>query len=93
MCFDAEGCVWIAHWGAAKLCRYDSEGARLLTVDLPAAHVTNVCFGGEHMDRIFVTTASRGLSAEQRAAQPTAGALFEVSGVDVRGVPSWQAKV
>jgi D-xylonolactonase len=66
MCFDAEGCVWIAHWGAAKLCRYDSEGTRLLTVDLPAAQVTNVCFGGEHMDRIFVTTASRGLSGEQK---------------------------
>ena len=93
MTFDAEGCVWIAHWGAAKLCRYDGGGGRLLTVDIPAANVTNVCFGGRDLSRMFVTTAARGLDAAQRAAQPGAGALFEVTGLGVRGAPSWQVKV
>ena len=93
MTFDAEGCVWIAHWGAAKLCRYDGEGKRLLTVGVPAANVTNVCFGGRNMDRLFVTTAARGLDNVQRASQPDAGALFEVTGLGVRGAHSWQVKV
>jgi hypothetical protein len=42
---------------------------------------------------MFVTTAARGLDAAQRAAQPEAGALFEVTGLGVRGAPSWQVKV
>jgi xylono-1,5-lactonase len=93
MNFDADGCVWIAHWGAAKLCRYDGEGNRLLTVEIPTSNVTNVCFGGKDMARMFVTTASRGLSSAQRASQSTAGALFEVLGLNVRGGPSRQVKV
>lgn len=93
MTFDADGCVWIAHWGAAKLCRYDGEGKRLLTVGVPAANATNVCFGGRDMNRMFVTTAARGLNNAQRVAQPDAGALFEVTGTGVRGAPSWQVQV
>jgi sugar lactone lactonase YvrE len=93
MTFDAEDCVWIAHWGAAKLCRYDSEGNRLLTVEIPTSNVSNVCFGGKDMSRMFVTTASQGLSDAQRASQSAAGALLEVSGVDVRGGRSRQVKI
>ncbi len=93
MSFDADGCVWIAHWGAAKLCRYDGNGRRLRSVEMPTSNVTNVCFGGKDMARMFVTTASRGLSGEQSAAQSGAGALFEVSGLNVRGAPSWQVKL
>ena len=52
------------------------------------AHVaySNVCFGGVGLDRLFVTSARVGLSADQRAAQPLAGALFEVDAAGVRGL-------
>jgi sugar lactone lactonase YvrE len=93
MTFDAGGCVWIAHWGAAKLCRYDVDGRRLLTVPMPTSHVSNVCFGGKDLSRLFVTTASIGLSNEQRAEQPHAGALFEVMGHGVKGGPSRQVRI
>ena len=86
MTFDADGCVWIAHWGGGRVCRYSPEGDLLLTVDMPTPHVTNVCFAGVNLDRVFVTSARHGRSA---TGDPAAGALFEILGVDVRGLPPW----
>jgi len=83
MTFDAEGAVWVAHWGAGCVSRFAPDGTLLRRVALPAAHVTNVCFAGAALDRLFVTTATAGRTAEQLAAEPLAGGLF---GIDTRGV-------
>jgi len=57
-CLDAEGCLWVAHWGAGKLTRWDPvRGRRLRTVTLPVANVTSCAFGGVKLDRLFITTA------------------------------------
>lgn len=87
MSFDAEGCVWVAHWGGACISRFAPDGRLLRRVPLPASHVTNVCFAGQALDRLFVTTARHNLSPGQRLAEPLAGALFEVDAFGVRGVP------
>jgi len=75
-CMDAEGMLWIAHWGAAKVTRWDAAAARLLgTVKLPVANVTSCAFGGVRRDRLFITTAQD----EARAgAEPEAGYLFQL---------------
>lgn len=78
MTFDAQGRVWVAHWGGACVSRFSAEGELTHRVTLPTDHVTNVCFGGPGLDRLFVTTARQGLSAEQLAEQPSAGHLFEI---------------
>jgi D-xylonolactonase len=93
MIFDADGCVWIAHWGVGKLCRYDIRGNRVLTIQMPVTNVTNVCFGGREMTRMFVTSASLGLDDAKKNSEGSAGALFEVSGVGVCGLPSWQLRI
>jgi len=87
MNFDAEGCVWVAHWGGACVSRFAPDGRLLRRVPLPTSHVTNVCFAGASLDRLFVTTARQGLSDAQKAAEPLAGALFEVDAQGVRGLP------
>lgn len=92
MTFDAEGNVWIAHWGAGKVCRYSSAGERLQTIPLPVTQVTNVCFGGESLSRMFISSARHGLSSHSIASQPLAGSLFEISGVDACGLSSWQGE-
>jgi D-xylonolactonase len=89
MSFDGEGCVWIAHWGAAAVCRYDLHGNRLLAIAMPATNVTNVCFAGSELNRMFVSSASCDLNDAQQAAQPDAGALFEVTWTGIRGLPPW----
>lgn len=60
MNFDAEGCLWLAHWGAGCVSRFDTTGSLLRRVQLPVSNVTNVCFGGARLDRLFVTTARAG---------------------------------
>lgn len=91
MTFDAEGCVWMAHWGAGCISRFSPEGELLRRVHLPVSNVTNVCFGGPALDRLFVSSARAGLSHEQRTAQPLAGALFEVDAQGVCGLPGREA--
>jgi sugar lactone lactonase YvrE len=93
MNFDADECVWIAHWGAGRLCRYDIRGNRLLTIRIPTLNVTNVCFGGKDMSRMFVTSASYGLDDRQKIHQSCAGDLFEVSGLNIVGLPSRQFRI
>jgi D-xylonolactonase len=91
MCFDAEGALWVAHWGAGCISRFALDGTLLARVKLPASHITNVCFGGPALDRLFVTSASAGLSSQQMALQPMAGCLFEVQGHSTNGLLSMPA--
>ena len=83
---DAEGCLWIglyAGWGAR---RYAPSGELLEFVRLPVANVTKLALGGPQLRTAYATTATKGLSAADRAEQPTAGDLFAFD-VDVPGLP------
>lgn len=87
MCFDVEDCVWVAHWDAACISRFDPEGELLVRIPLPASRVTNVCFAGNGLGRLFVTTARTGLTAAHLADEPWAGSLFEVLNPGAQGLP------
>jgi|SRR5271166_401835 len=73
---DAEGCLWNAQWGGSKLVRYRPDGSVEREVPLPVSNPTCLAFGGPDLDILFVTTAWFGLSREQLAQEPLAGALF-----------------
>jgi sugar lactone lactonase YvrE len=73
---DAEGCVWIALWGGWGVRRYSPSGELLTTVRFPCANVTKIAFAGDDCCTVYATTAWKGLSAAERAAQPLAGDLF-----------------
>lgn len=81
MTFDADGCLWIAIWGGARVDRYDPDGKLLRSIPLPVRNPTSCAFGGERFDRLFVTSAASG---DER--DVFAGHLFETD-VQVRGVP------
>jgi len=81
MTTDAEGCLWIAHWGGARISRVDPDGRLMRAIPLPAPNITSCAFAGAELNRLFVTSASRG--AEH---VPESGALFELD-VGVRGLP------
>lgn len=76
MAVDAQGCVWIALFGGARIERYSAAGELLLSVAFPCSNVTKLSFGGDDLCTVFATTAHKGLSAAQRAQEPLAGALF-----------------
>jgi sugar lactone lactonase YvrE len=80
MTTDAQGRLWIAHWGGACVtCHDPADGRELARIGLPASNVTNVAFGGAGLDTLFISTASTGLDQAQLQAQPLAGALFHVA--------------
>jgi L-arabinonolactonase len=82
---DAEGFLWNAEWGGGRVVRYDPEGRIDRILPLPCSRVTCCAFGGERLDRLFVTTARSGLDAAALAAEPHAGALFAFE-TGVRGL-------
>ncbi|MEK6192526.1 MAG: SMP-30/gluconolactonase/LRE family protein [Chloroflexota bacterium] len=77
MTIDAEGGLWVALWGGAAVHRY-LHGRLDRVIKLPVTQPTSCAFGGENLDELFVTSASEGLSAEERSAQPLAGAVFRL---------------
>jgi D-xylonolactonase len=87
MTTDAEGGLWIAHWGASKITRHDADGKLLQTVTLPCSQVTSCAFGGPDLKTLYITTAAVGLSRERLEREPSAGGLFAVD-LDVKGVPA-----
>jgi sugar lactone lactonase YvrE len=81
MTVDAEGHLWVAHWGGSRVSRFTPKGVLDKAIMLPARQITNVVFAGAKLDRMFVTSASIGLSRTEFD-----GALFEVE-PGVAGLP------
>jgi len=73
---DAEGFVWNAQWGAARLVRYAPDGAIDRIVALPVDHPSSCTFGGEDLATLYITTARWLLSKETLQRQPLAGSLL-----------------
>ena len=88
MAVDEEGMIWVAHWGGARLTRWNPSTGKLLeTLQVPADQVTSCCFGGKNLDELYITSATNGLDPQVLAAKPMSGGLF-VAKVDVKGLPT-----
>jgi xylono-1,5-lactonase len=87
MCFDAEGCLWIAFWGGGCVRRFGLDGELLQTIELPPRQVTSVAFGGTDFATLLVTSARVGLGAAALQAQALAGATFALR-PGIRGLPA-----
>jgi sugar lactone lactonase YvrE len=81
MTTDSEGCLWVAHWGGARISRFRPDGALDRIIPMPVSQPTSCAFAGEHLDRLFITSASIGVESEELA-----GGLFEIR-PGVRGLP------
>lgn len=78
---DAEGCLWVAHFGGARITRFSPDGEPLLVVTVPTPKPTKPAFGGPDLSTLYVTTDSRGADRET---DPMAGHLLAVD-VGIRG--------
>jgi len=86
MAIDTEDKLWVAHWGGAKVVRYDPEtGQALAKIAMPVTQPTSCAFGGEDFQDLYITSARASLRGEALEAQPQAGGLFHVR-VDVPGL-------
>ena len=83
---DSEGGLWNAEWGSGRVVRYDRDGKEDLVIAVPARQPTRVAFGGERLNKLYITSARDGLSAEALEKDPHAGGLFAVE-VPFTGMP------
>lgn len=88
---DADGCVWVAMHGGGTLRRLTPYGQLDAVLPLPVSQPTSCAFGGPGMADLYVTTASRGLSDAERAAEPLAGRLLRLRPGPI-GLPSTAAQ-
>jgi sugar lactone lactonase YvrE len=80
---DADGCLWSVRWGGGRVVRYTPDGAVDRIVELPVAHPTCPAFGGPDLDVLYVTTGRHWVEPGRPAG--LAGALFQLTGLGVRG--------
>lgn len=86
MTIDATNQLWVALWGGSRVVCIDPETQQIIdAIDVPAANVTSCAFE-PGSTRLYITTASEGLSEQQRTEQPNAGSLF-VADIDVTSAP------
>jgi len=76
MAVDADGHVWIAVFRGWRIERRDPQGRKVGEVRFPCSNITKLAFAGDDLRTVYATSARKGLSAEELAQQPLAGALF-----------------
>ena len=85
---DAEGMLWIAHWGGACVSRWNPETGEMIgKVEVPAREVTSVAFGGDDLSTLYITTVSEWVDEETLVKYPYSGCLFGVN-PGVKGIPA-----
>ncbi|WP_414829367.1 SMP-30/gluconolactonase/LRE family protein [Alteromonas sp. H39] len=89
---DSEDCLWVAAWDGGGLYRFNAEGERLAFVPLPASKITSMTFAGEKFDRLLVTSANIGMTAQELACHPYSGDTF-ILDVGVKGVATTPCKL
>lgn len=75
MAVDAEGSVWVCHWGASRITRFAPDGSVERVLPVPTAQVTKCAFGGPDLSTLYITTAAIGHDPH---IDPMAGHLYGV---------------
>ncbi len=84
---DTEGNYWCALVHGAAIACISPDGRLIRRIEVPTRHPTMVCFGGQHLESLFVTSAAQLLDPAERPAWPQAGGLFRIDGCGARGLP------
>ena len=88
MTTDAEGRLWVAHFGGYRVSQRDPQTGRVLrTVVVPSPNATSVAFGGPGLNDLFITTARSGMAESALAQSPLSGGLFVARGVGPGRMP------
>jgi sugar lactone lactonase YvrE len=84
---DVEGNYWVAMYEGACVLKLSPAGEVLQRIAVPVQCPTMVCFGGEDLRTLFITSARAGRPVEEQEAAVPAGSLLctqvEVSGPSV----------
>lgn len=62
---DAEGCVWLAVWGAGRVMKFHPSGELQGFIEVPCPHTTSCAFVGDDLTTLVITTAMIGLEGDE----------------------------
>jgi L-arabinonolactonase len=88
---DADGFLWNAQWGGARVVRYSPRGEIDRVVHLPAKNPACIAFGGHELDQLYVSTARECLSAEELAKLPESGGIYRWMS-PIKGLPESEVR-
>ncbi|WP_435927505.1 SMP-30/gluconolactonase/LRE family protein [Dryocola sp. BD613] len=88
---DREGCYWTALFDGYRIARLSPQGEILEEYTLPVRCPTMVCFGGDDMKTLFITTTRENMDEAEIAARPLSGAIFTLR-VNVAGLAKLKFK-
>ncbi|MFH1185354.1 MAG: SMP-30/gluconolactonase/LRE family protein [Chloroflexota bacterium] len=89
MTSDADGNLWIALWGGARVSQWKPDGTLLAQFGVEALNVTSCVFGGPGMNELFITTALAKTDAASFRRFPHAGGVFRMD-THVTGMPTYE---
>ena len=64
LALDCEGGMWVALGEGGGVARFQPDGSLDEVVSLPASFVSSICFGGDDMREVLITTADNEVSPE-----------------------------
>ena len=73
---DCDGGVWVAIWDGWRVDRYRPDGSFDRAVHLPVPRPTSLCFAGEDLATLYITSARTRLPLEVLSEAPLSGGLF-----------------
>ena len=87
-CVDADGCYWSASVYGWSLLRITPDGEVDCRIELPVQKPSMPCFGGEHLDILFVTTIGAGGTTPSERGRDgfEPGATLAIEGLGVKGI-------
>jgi sugar lactone lactonase YvrE len=83
---DVQGNYWVAMFEGRRVCQFAADGALLAEFHVPMQCPTAVCFGGEDLKTLYLTSARHHRSAAELDAFPLSGAVLSMR-VEVAGLP------
>ena len=75
-CFDQQGGLWLAHWGAGKITRFHPSMKKDFSINLPSKNITSLCFIGDKKNTLLVTSASVDNTKKDLKSYPQPGNTF-----------------
>ena len=73
---DADGRIWIAHYGPGKITCHDADGNLVDQIKMPTNCITCPAFGGADGTTMFATTAAQAYLLDRMNEDPMAGQTF-----------------
>ncbi|KAK8730704.1 hypothetical protein OTU49_007878, partial [Cherax quadricarinatus] len=94
MTTDVDGNLWVACFGGRQVICVDPKEAKVIRkIAIPSKNVTSVCWGGKDYSTLYVTSGTLRTTPEERAAYPSSGGTFAVTGLGTKGTPPINYKV